>query len=94
MHCFTGNENFLKICLDNDFYISISGIITFKSALNLQKTVKIIPLNKLLLETDSPYLSPVPYRGKINQPSYIYDTAIYLSSLLDIDFFKLADGEL
>ncbi|MBI28834.1 MAG: hypothetical protein CMI95_02940 [Pelagibacteraceae bacterium] len=90
MHCFTGSYELLKKCLDNDFYISISGIITFKKSYELQDIVKKIPLNRLLLETDSPFLAPVPKRGKKNEPSYLIYTAEYLSSLLNIDFIELS----
>ena len=90
MHCFTGSKKTLFQCLDNDFYISLSGIITFKNALNLQNLVKNIPLNKLLLETDSPFLSPMPYRGKNNQPCNVYNIALFISSLLQISLNELA----
>ena len=89
IHCFTGSDNFLTKCLDNDFYISISGIVTFKKSINLQNTIKRIPLNKLLIETDSPFLSPVPKRGKTNEPSYLKFTANFLSSLLNIYYEDL-----
>ena len=90
MHCFAGSFDLLNICLDNDFYISISGIVTFRNAKNLQTVIKNIPINRLLIETDSPYLTPVPYRGKTNEPSYIRHTALFLSSLLNIDFEYLS----
>ena len=84
MHCFTGNKKTLFECLNNNFYISLSGIVTFKNAYDLQNLLKNIPLDKLLLETDSPYLSPVPLRGKINEPSNIRHIAKYISSKLNI----------
>lgn len=90
-HCFTGSMNLLRKCLDNDFFISISGIVTFKNSSELQNTVKNIPLNKLLIETDSPYLAPMPNRGKNNQPSYIKFTADFLSQLLNINFEELSE---
>ena len=83
MHCFTGSKKLLFECLDNDFYISLSGIITFKSSLDLQNLVKSIPLDKLLIETDSPFLSPVPFRGKSNQPSNVYYIAKFISLILN-----------
>ena len=86
MHCFTGSKLLLKKCLENDFYISISGIITFKNSIELQQTIKNIPLNRLLIETDSPFLSPVPKRGKINEPANIYYIAMFLSELLDLKY--------
>ena len=71
MHCFTGSKNFAKRLLDLDAFFSASGIITFKNSLDLQKTFEFLPLNKVLIETDSPFLSPVPNRGKKNEPSFI-----------------------
>lgn len=90
MHCFTGSLNLLKKCLDNDFYISLSGIITFKNAIDLQNIVKNIPFDKLLVETDSPFLPPVPFRGRINEPAYLHHTVLFLSSLLNIDYKELS----
>ena len=71
MHCFSGTVDFTKECIKKDYYIGVGGIVTFKNAKDLQETVKIIPLEKILLETDAPYLAPVPYRGKINSPKYL-----------------------
>ena len=90
MHCFTSSRNLLYKCLDNGFYISISGIITFKNSNNLQELIKDIPMEKLLIETDSPFLTPVPLRGKINQPCNVYYIALFISSLLGINSNKLA----
>lgn len=70
-HSFTGNQQQLEKFLSLNGYLSISGIITFKNAENLRKVVESIPLNKIFLETDSPYLTPEPYRGKINEPAYV-----------------------
>ncbi|CAL4322371.1 Uncharacterized metal-dependent hydrolase YcfH [Buchnera aphidicola (Thelaxes suberi)] len=75
LHSFTDNINIAKMILDLGFYISFSGIITFKNADILRKVVKYVPLDRLLIETDSPYLAPVPYRGKLNQPAYLYEIA-------------------
>ena len=74
IHCFTGSKDFAKKLLDIDSYISISGIITFKNVNDLVDTVSYIPIENLLVETDSPYLAPMPYRGKSNEPSYIIHT--------------------
>ena len=74
MHCFTGSSQFAKNMLTLGSYFSASGIITFKNSLDLQKTFMTIPNEKLLIETDSPYLAPVPLRGKKNEPSYIKHT--------------------
>jgi len=86
MHCFTGSSEFAYKLLTLNSYFSASGIITFKNSLALQNTFKIIPNNKLLIETDSPYLSPVPYRGKKNEPSYIKHTLEKLAEIKDIEF--------
>ena len=75
MHCFTGSKKFAEKLLDINAYFSASGIITFKNSLDLQETFKFIPLNKILIETDSPFLAPVPNRGKKNEPSFIKYTA-------------------
>ena len=81
MHCFTGSKVFAQKLLDLDFYISLSGIITFKNATELLDVVSFLPIDKLLVETDSPYLSPSPYRGKPNEPSYIIHTIKKLSQI-------------
>ncbi len=81
LHCFTGSYNFAKKLLDIGCHISVSGIITFKNSNELSETVSNIPLNKLLVETDSPYLAPAPHRGKSNEPSYIVHTIEKLSSI-------------
>ncbi|MDA0707878.1 MAG: TatD family hydrolase, partial [Proteobacteria bacterium] len=89
IHCFTATEEFAKRSLDIGCYISISGIVTFKTAKDLQNTVKIIPLDKLLIETDAPFLAPVPMRGKSNEPSYIKYTAEFLADHLGVSFEML-----
>ena len=71
MHCFTGSKDFAKKLIDLNCYISVSGIITFKNSTELVNTISSIPLENLLVETDSPYLAPIPHRGKTNEPSYI-----------------------
>ena len=81
MHCFTGSLEFSKKLLTLNAFFSASGIITFKNSIELQNTFKTIPLNKLLIETDSPFLAPIPMRGKKNEPSYIKFTAEKLSSI-------------
>ncbi|CAL4042889.1 Uncharacterized metal-dependent hydrolase YcfH [Buchnera aphidicola (Phyllaphis fagi)] len=91
VHSYTGNINVARKLLDLGFYISFSGIITFKNAYNIQETVKFVPLNRLLIETDSPYLSPIPFRGKVNQPSNILIIAQYISKLKNIDIYTLAN---
>ena len=81
MHCFTGSKNFAKRLLDLDAFFSASGIITFKNSLDLQKTFEFLPLDKILIETDSPFLAPVPNRGKKNEPSFISFTADKLAEI-------------
>ena len=89
LHCFTSSMQLAQKALEMGFYISISGIVTFSNSLELQKIVKTIPLNKLLVETDSPYLAPVPYRGKSNKPAYLKKTAEFIADLKQIPFQKL-----
>ena len=89
MHCFTGSKKFAEKLLDFNAYFSASGIITFKNSSELQETFKSIPLEKLLIETDSPFLAPEPNRGKKNEPSFIKYTAEKLSSLKEISFKEL-----
>ena len=84
MHCFTGSKNFAEKLLNLNAYFSASGIITFKNSIELQETFKFIPLDKLLIETDSPYLAPVPNRGKKNEPSFIDFTAAKLAEIKDL----------
>ncbi len=90
IHCFTASEKFARQSLDIGCYISISGIVTFKSAGELQEVVKIIPHDKLLIETDAPFLAPVPMRGKPNEPSYVKYTAEFLADHLDVSYVELA----
>ena len=71
IHCFTGSKEFAKKCIDLDSFFSLSGIITFKNAASLRETIKLLPLERIIFETDSPYLTPDPFRGKINKPSYL-----------------------
>jgi len=84
MHCFTGTKNFAKKLLTLNAFFSASGIITFKNSLELQETFKILPLDKILIETDSPFLAPVPNRGKKNEPSFIDYTAQKLADIKNI----------
>ncbi|MCP5381791.1 MAG: TatD family hydrolase [Kordiimonadaceae bacterium] len=90
IHCFTASEEFARRSLDIGCYISLSGIVTFKSARELQEAVKIIPLSRLLIETDAPFLAPVPMRGKPNEPSFVKYTAEFLSHHFDVSFEDLA----
>ena len=91
MHCFTGSTEFATKLIPLNAFFSASGIITFKNSLSLQETFKMIPKNRLLIETDSPYLSPVPYRGKKNEPAFIKFTAEKLAELQNIKVSELVD---
>ena len=89
IHCFTGSKEFAKKLLNINCFISVSGIITFKNSTELADTVSIIPIEKLLVETDSPYLAPLPHRGKSNEPSYIIHTVNKLSEIKKISKEKV-----
>lgn len=91
LHCFTESYEMAKAALDLGFYISISGIMTFRNADELRGVVKKLPLDRLLIETDSPYLAPVPYRGKTNQPAYVTAVADAISELRGISVASLAE---
>ena len=86
IHCFTGSKKFAFNLLDLGAYISASGVVTFKKSETLANTFKELPNNRILVETDSPYLAPVPLRGKPNEPSYIIHTVKFLSKLKNIPF--------
>ncbi|QCI26809.1 TatD family deoxyribonuclease [Buchnera aphidicola (Thelaxes californica)] len=92
VHSFTDNISSAKKILDLGFYISFSGIVTFKNANDVKKIAKFVPLNRILIETDSPYLAPVPYRGKENQPAYLYETAKYIAMLKNISLIELSEN--
>lgn len=81
IHCFTEDVHAAKLALDLGFYISFSGIVTFKNATAIQEAARYVPLDRLLVETDSPYLSPVPKRGKPNEPAYVRHTAAFVAQL-------------
>lgn len=90
IHCFTEDMAFAQAAMDLGFYISISGIVTFRQATELKEVVKALPLERLLIETDSPYLAPVPHRGKENQPAYVSEVASYIARLKGIDVSEVA----
>ncbi len=92
MHCFVDDYDTAKRVLDLGFYISFSVIVTFKNAQMVQDVAKKIPLDRLLVETDSPYLAPVPYRGKENQPAYVRYIAEHLADLKRVSFSHLAEA--
>ena len=89
MHCFTGSTEFANKLLTLESYFSASGIITFKNSSVLQETFRLIPNDKLLIETDSPYLAPEPLRGKKNEPSYIKHTLEKLADIKNISVDKI-----
>ena len=91
MHCFTGSKDFAKKLLTLDAFFSASGIITFKNSLELQETFKFLPLDRILIETDSPFLAPVPNRGKKNEPSFIDFTAQKLADIKNISKLDLVN---
>ena len=92
LHCFTGSADLARKALDLGFYVSMSGIVTFKNAQDLQQTARTIPLDRLLVETDSPFLAPVPNRGKTCEPAFVADTAAFLSDLRDEPLDELAEA--
>jgi len=91
MHCFTETWEVAKAALDLGFYISFSGIITFRNAADLREVVRQVPLNQMLIETDSPYLAPVPYRGKTNQPAYVREVAASVSQIRNVPLEVVAN---
>lgn len=90
MHCFTESWEMAKLAMDAGFYISFSGIVTFKNAEELKEVAKKIPNDRFLIETDAPFLAPVPHRGKSNQPAYVRHVAEYLAELRQTDFATIA----
>lgn len=92
MHCFTESLEVARQAMDLGFYISFSGIVTFKNAVALKEVAKQIPLDRVLIETDSPYLAPMPYRGKINQPAYVKQVAEEIAKLRDISVDVIAQA--
>lgn len=91
MHCFTESWDMARKALDAGYYISISGIVTFRNAEDLRGVAKKIPLDRLLVETDSPYLAPIPYRGKSNQPRYVRAVAEFIAELRGMSLERLAE---
>ncbi len=91
LHCFTGTKEEAEECVKRGWYVSMSGIVTFNKSTDLQETLKTIPLNQLVVETDAPYLAPGKYRGKMNKPHYILETYYFISAHLGIDLYKLSE---
>ncbi|HJU77559.1 MAG TPA: TatD family hydrolase, partial [Sphingomicrobium sp.] len=92
LHCFTGSAELAKKGLDFGFLISLSGIVTFKNARDLQDTARRIPLDSLLVETDSPFLAPVPHRGRTCEPAFVADTAAFVADLRGEELEHLAEA--
>lgn len=90
MHCFAEDWDTARQAMDMGFYISFSGIVTFKNAQTLKEVARRVPLDRMLIETDSPYLAPVPYRGKPNEPSYVRHVAEHIAELRDMKFEDIA----
>ncbi len=90
MHCFTESLEVAQAAIAMGFYISFSGIVTFKSARDLQAVARAVPLERMLIETDSPYLAPVPHRGKINEPGLVRHVAEFIAQLKDVPLARVA----
>jgi len=90
MHCFTENWDVAQRAIEMNFYISFSGIVTFKNALMLKEVAQKVPLNRMLIETDSPYLAPVPHRGKTNQPAFVKHVAEEIARLRETSLDEIA----
>lgn len=91
LHCFSEDWEFAKAMLDAGFFISFSGIVTFPKANSLREIAKKTPLDRILVETDAPYLAPAPHRGKRNEPAYVTETAKVIAGIKDMPFFRFAD---
>jgi TatD DNase family protein len=91
IHCFSGDYEMAKVCIDMGFYISVPGSITFKNAESFREIVKKIPWESLLIETDAPFLTPEPFRGKRNEPSYVRYTAQKVAEIKKVSFEKVAE---
>jgi len=91
MHCFVEDWKTAKRALDLNFHISFSGIVTFKNAQDLKVVAKKLPIEKILVETDSPYLAPVPYRGKSNQPAYVKHVAEHVAELRNVRLEEIGE---
>ncbi len=91
IHCFTEDWEFAKKAMDLNFHISFSGIITFKNAVSIKDVAKKIPSDRLLIETDSPYLAPVPFRGRPNYPTYVRFVAEQIADLRGVTTTQIAD---
>ena len=91
LHCYSGSVEFAKECIKENWYIGIGGVVTFKNAIKMKEVVKEIPLERIVLETDAPYLTPVPFRGKENQPAYVKYVAEEISFIKNIPLDEVMD---
>ena len=89
MHCFSGSVEFMKECIKQGWYIALGGVVTFKNAVKAKEVAKEVPLDKLLLETDAPYLTPVPFRGTTNQPAYVKYVAEEIAKIKELSFEEI-----
>ena len=90
-HCFSGSVEFMKECVKKDWYVALGGVVTFKNAIKMKDVAREVPLDRLVLETDSPYLTPVPYRGKPNSPAFVKYVAEEIAKIRNIEFSELID---
>lgn len=90
-HCFSGSVEFMRDCVKQGWYIALGGVVTFKNAVKMKDAAKEVPLDKLVLETDSPYLTPVPYRGKPNKPAYVKYVAEEIAALREMPYEELVE---
>jgi TatD DNase family protein len=90
-HCFTGGPDEAQRCLDLGAFVSFSGIVTFKTASDVQAAARLVPLSRMLIETDAPYLAPVPHRGQANQPAFVSEVAQFIADLRDVPIEMIAD---
>lgn len=90
MHCFSGSVEFARECVKDGWYLALGGVVTFKNAIKMKEVAQDLPLEKLLLETDAPYLTPVPYRGKENQPAYVRFVAEEIAKLRGVAYEEIA----
>lgn len=92
MHCFSGSVEFARECIKEGWYLALGGVVTFKNAVKMKEVAADIPLDRLLLETDAPYLTPVPYRGKENQPAYVRFVAEEISKIRNVSFENIVQA--
>ena len=90
-HCFSGSVEFMRECVKQGWYIALGGVVTFKNAIKMKDVARDVPLEKLLLETDSPYLTPVPFRGKENKPAYVKYVAQEIANIRNITYEEIVD---